>query len=173
MNGHKTTSGRPAVFLDRDGVLNKDLGYVFEPSRFHWLPGAIEAVRRLNERGYLVIVVTNQSGIARGMYSEEEFRDLTRWMLNELERRGARIDAVYHCPHHPTEGKGEYLVDCDCRKPRCGMLERAAADFNIDVERSVLVGDAQSDLEAAEAFGIRGLRFTGGDLSEFLESKGF
>lgn len=163
---------RPAVFLDRDGVLNEDLGYVYEPSRFKWLPGAVDAVKWLNERGYLVIVVTNQSGIARGLYTEAQFQALNKWMLAELERNGAHIDAVYHCPHHPTAGKGRYKVECDCRKPGTGMLKQAAVDFAIDLEKSVLVGDSQRDLDAGQAFGVRTLHFTGGHLKDFLLASG-
>jgi D-glycero-D-manno-heptose 1,7-bisphosphate phosphatase len=172
MSRKLTEKKRPAVFLDRDGVLNEDLGYVSEPSSFRWIPGAAAAVKRLNERGYLVIVVTNQSGIARGMYDEEQFRELTRWMLARLEKQGARIDAVYHCPHHPTQGRGRYRMACDCRKPGVGMLERAAADFDIDLANSILIGDSERDVEAAENYGIKALRFKGGDLLDFLRKSG-
>jgi D-glycero-D-manno-heptose 1,7-bisphosphate phosphatase len=172
MSSKMRNDKRPAAFLDRDGVLNEDLGYVYESSRFKWLPGAIEAVKWLNERGYLVIVVTNQSGIARGLYTEAQFQALTDWMCSELGRHGARIDAVYHCPHHPTAGKGQYRVECNCRKPGAGMLEQAADDFAIDLDKSFLVGDSQRDLDAAKAFGVRALHFTGGDLKDFFIAAG-
>jgi len=168
MDQQRPPTPKPAAFLDRDGVLNEDLGYVSDPSRFNWMPGAMEAVRLLNDRGYLVIVITNQSGIARGMYTEQDFQALTRWMQDELMRYGARLDAVYHCPHHPTDGRGAYRKDCRCRKPGTGMLEKAARDFSIDLKNSLLVGDSQRDMEAARAFGVRPLHFTGGNLRDFL-----
>lgn len=172
MSGDSGEKSRPAVFLDRDGVINEDLGYVSEPSRFRWIPGAPEALRLLRDKGYLLIVVTNQSGIGRGYYSEEEFREFTRWMLREARRKGASIDAVYHCPHHPTEGRGEYRRPCRCRKPDIGMLEQAVKEWDVDASRSVLIGDSERDMEAAERFGLQGLLFQGGDLLEFVKSKG-
>ncbi len=139
---------RPAAFLDRDGVLNVEYGYVHLRENFEWTPGALQALRALKEAGYWVVVVTNQSGIGRGLYTEEEFLALTEWMLGETDRAGARIDAVYYCPHHPDE-------QCPARKPSTGMLERATRDLPIDLKRSFLVGDRPSDAEAAERFGVR------------------
>lgn len=145
---------KPAALLDRDGVLNVDSGYVHTPDAFAWKPGAVEAVKWLNDSGYLVIVVTNQAGIARGYYSEEAFLAFSDWIAEQLRQRGAHIDASYYCPDHPEHGQGIYRRDSGCRKPQTGMLEAAARDWVFDPERSFLIGDKDSDLEAAERFGV-------------------
>ncbi len=155
---------KPALFLDRDGVLNEDLGHVHTPKEFRWIPGARQAVKHANDAGWLVIVITNQAGIGRGLYSEEEFAAFTAWIDGELAHAGAHVDATYYCPHHPVHGQGSYLVACDCRKPAPGMFERALADWDVDVSRSVMVGDSDSDLQAAQAAGIGACRFDGADL---------
>src|SRR6201996_2096384 len=159
---------QPAVFLDRDGVLNVDRGYVHRPEDFEWTAGAIDAVRAINTAGYLAVVVTNQSGIARQYYKEEDFRTLTQWMNSELAANGARLDAVYHCPHHAEGSDPAFAIDCDCRKPKPGLLLRAIADLDIDPERSFLIGDKPQDMEAAQAAGIGGYKFEGGDLGAFV-----
>jgi D-glycero-D-manno-heptose 1,7-bisphosphate phosphatase len=159
---------KPAVFFDRDGVLNEDLGHVHSPDRFRWIEGAVEAVKRVNDSGRLAIVVTNQAGIGRGMYSEEEFAVFCSWIAGQLAQRGAHIDATYYCPHHPTEGVGAYHVVCDCRKPEPGMLTRAIREWDVDVPESVLIGDKDGDLAAAAAVGVRGVRYLGGDLDEVV-----
>jgi D-glycero-D-manno-heptose 1,7-bisphosphate phosphatase len=156
---------RPCAFLDRDGVLNVDKGHVHTRHEFEWIPGARHAVRMLNEAGFLVVVVTNQSGIGRGWYSEGEFHALMRWMNAELAKAGARIDAVYFCPHHPTEAVGGYRVQCECRKPNPGMLLKAIQELQPDVERSFLIGDSESDMQAAAAAGVLGVLYQGGDLT--------
>lgn len=161
---------KPAVFLDRDGVLNIDNGYVHRLEDFVWVEGAPEAVKWLNDQGYLVIVVTNQAGIARGYYTEEEYLCLMDWMNEELRRRGAHIDAFYYCPHHPTEGIGPYRLECRCRKPAPGLLEQALAEWEIDTVHSLVIGDRHSDLLAAGAVGIRGVLFTEQNLSEFIRA---
>lgn len=162
---------RPVAFLDRDGVLNVDVNYVHKPEQVEWLPGAIEAVRELNDAGYLVMVMTNQAGIGRGFYTEDDFEQFTSWMADRLAEAGAHIDAVYHCPHHPTEALPGWRQDCECRKPRPGMFLRALAEWDVDVERSFMVGDKLGDLEAARGAGIsRGVLFTGGDLREAVRS---
>jgi len=161
---------KPAVLLDRDGVLNADRGYVHSPQEFSWIQGAPEAVKELNDRGYLVLVVTNQAGIARGYYTEEEFLAFSRWMQEELRERGAHLDAVYYCPHHPQEGIGAYRVACTCRKPAPGLIQRALREWNVDSERSVMIGDSEIDLQAAQAAGIRSVLFEGDDLLEFVRS---
>ncbi|MBF0162734.1 MAG: D-glycero-beta-D-manno-heptose 1,7-bisphosphate 7-phosphatase [Magnetococcales bacterium] len=162
---------RPALFFDRDGVLNRDHGYVCSPDRFEWVAGAPEAIRWCNEHGYLVIVVTNQSGIARGYYDEAQFHALTAWMQTELAQQGAHIDAVYHCPHHPSAGTGVWRTACHCRKPNPGLLEQAGSEWSIDWSASLLIGDNLTDLEAAERAGIVGHLFTGGRLDLFLQEK--
>jgi len=161
---------KPAVFLDRDGVLNIDYGYVHRPEDFTWIDGAPEAVKWLNDQGYLVIVVTNQAGIARGYYTEEEFLHFTAWMNEELRRRGAHVDAVYYCPHHPTEGRGPYRLECGCRKPAPGLISRALAEWPVNPEVSIMIGDQEKDLLAASASGIRSVLYKGGNLLEFVRS---
>jgi D-glycero-D-manno-heptose 1,7-bisphosphate phosphatase len=156
---------RPIAFLDRDGVVNADKGYVHLIEDFEWMPGAIEAIKFLNSRGYVVAVVTNQSGIGRGLYGEEEFMFLTLWMLEEIDSRGGHIDVVYYCPHHPESTDPEYMAACPARKPGPGMLERASEEFEIDRERSFLIGNRDSDIGAAQSFGISGYLYEDGDLS--------
>jgi D-glycero-D-manno-heptose 1,7-bisphosphate phosphatase len=155
---------RPAAFLDRDGVLNEDLGYVSRPEEFRWCNGAVEGVKVLNELGYLVIVITNQAGVAYGMYEEEAVVELHNWMNSELGRHEARIDGFYYCPHHPQGVRSGYAFTCECRKPRPGMLLRAIHEWNADRSRSFLIGDKQTDIEAAEAAGIPGLLWRGCDV---------
>ena len=145
---------RRAAFLDRDGVINVDRGYVFQRADFEFVPGVLEAAAQLANDGFALVVVTNQSGIARGLYSEDQFRALTAWMVDSFAAAHAPLAGVYSCPHHPTEGTGAYRRDCDCRKPAPGLLLRAAHDLNIDLGRSVLFGDKLSDLEAALAAGV-------------------
>jgi D-glycero-D-manno-heptose 1,7-bisphosphate phosphatase len=149
----------PAAFLDRDGVLNVDHGYAFRPDQIEWVAGAPEAVRLLNEAGYIVIVVTNQSGVARGLYNEAAVRELHIHMQDILNTQGAHIDAFYYCPHHPEGTVKEFAVQCSCRKPGTGMLEQAAREWPIDRSRSFLIGDRDADMAAAAAFTIRGIRF--------------
>lgn len=163
-------AGDAAVFLDRDGVLNRDHGYVATPERFDPVPGAAEAITWLNAQGRKVLFVTNQSGIARGHYSEEHFIGFTRWIENWLFARGAMIDATYYCPHHPTGGKGDYLQACGCRKPEPGMIRAGIADFALDPKRCFLVGDQVTDVGAAEAAGIPGHLFDGSNLETFVKS---
>lgn len=164
---------RPALFLDRDGVLNEDRGYVAHWDHFRWIPGAKAAVAAFNRAGWLVIVVTNQSGVGRGYYTEAEMHALHRRMSEELARGGARIDAFYFAPHHPEAVSEAYRhPDPPDRKPNPGMILRAMSDWPIDRDRSVLVGDKRSDMEAAERAGVRGLLFTGGDLERFLTDAG-
>lgn len=150
-----TSTGKPAVFLDRDGVINVDHGYVSQVDDFEFIDGVIEACKKLKDKGYLLVVITNQSGIARGYFSEEQFHSLTEWMDWSLADRGVDLDGIYYCPHHAQKGVGEYKVDCDCRKPKPGMLLSAIDDLNIDVSNSILVGDKVSDLKAGIAAGVK------------------
>ena len=159
----------PVIFLDRDGVVNADIGYLWRREDCVWIPGAPAAIRLFNERGRPVVVVTNQSGVARGYYTEQDVESLHRWMNAELNRQGARIDAFYFCPHHPDGAIPEYTRVCDCRKPQPGMLLQAMEDWRADPAKSVLIGDKESDVAAAAAAGIRGYLFDGKNLLEFVE----
>jgi len=150
-----TGNGKRAVFLDRDGVMNVDNGYVSQVDDFEFIEGVIEACKTLKEKGYLLVLITNQSGIARGYFSEEQFHTLTEWMDWSLADRGVDLDGIYYCPHHSEKGIGEYKVDCDCRKPKPGMLLSAIEELNIDVSRSILVGDKVSDIQAGLAAGVK------------------
>ena len=143
-----------AVFLDRDGVINEDGNYVHTIDDFHFINNAIEALKLMKEKGYALVIITNQSGIARGMYTEEDFLQLTEWMDWSLMDRGVKLDGVYYCPHHPVHGVGKYKVDCDCRKPKTGLFMEAAKDCNIDLKGSYMVGDRKSDIEAGKNAGL-------------------
>ena len=158
-----------AIFFDRDGTLNVDVDYLHEPADFVWVEGAIEAIRWANEHGYLVIAVTNQSGIARGYYDEAAVHRLHDWMNAELARQGARIDAFYYCPHHPAGRVPAYTRACDCRKPAPGMLLRAIAEHDVDPAASLMIGDALRDITAAEKAGVRGVLYQGGSLLKTLQ----
>lgn len=160
--------GTSCIFFDRDGVLNENLGYVHRPEDFRWTRDAIPAVRWCNARGHLAIVVTNQSGIARGYYDEAAFHSLTHWMQTALRQDGAHLDGVYYCPHHPSIGDGPFTRDCLCRKPRGGMLRQAIQDYGIDASHSLLIGDTPSDMAAAADAGIPGFLYTGGSLLAFV-----
>ncbi len=154
---------RPAVFLDRDGVLNRDTGYLHRKEDFAWYEGAREGIRRLNDAGFFVFVATNQAGIARGFYRLADVERLHRWINRELGRGGAHIDRFYFCPHHPTAGSGEYRQVCQCRKPAPGMLLQAMQEWPVERAGSVMIGDKASDMEAAAAAGIPGLLVRDGD----------
>ena len=144
-----------AVFLDRDGVINVDHGYVSTWEQFEFLPGASEALRELQDAGYLLIIVSNQSGIGRGYYSERDLHALNQAIAEHLDSTlGVTLSGFYHCPHHPTEAEGEFRQQCDCRKPAPGMIQQAVLDHGIDVKTSLLVGDKDSDIEAGRAAGV-------------------
>jgi len=147
---------RPAAFLDRDGVINVDHGYVFEPARLEFTPTAIEAIRFLNEAAYPVLVVTNQSGVARGMYGVAEVEAFHAHIDAALQQGGAHIDAFYYCPYHPQGTVAEFAIEHEDRKPGIGMIRRAMRDWDVRAEGSFLIGDKQSDLDAAAAAGIAG-----------------
>jgi len=160
---------RPALFLDRDGVLNEDLGYVHRWADFRWIAGAREAVAAFNRAGWLVFVVTNQSGIGRGYYTEAAMHALHAKMAEGLAEAGARIDAFYYAPHHPEAALEAYRhPDPPDRKPNPGMILRALSEWPVDRARSLMVGDKPADVEAATRAGVRGRLFPGGNLAEFL-----
>lgn len=160
---------RPAAFLDRDGVINADHGYVHRPEQVEWIPGARDAIRRINDLGYRVVVVTNQAGVAHGYYEEEAIHALHAWMNEQLATKGAFIDAFYHCPYHPEARVEKYRASHQDRKPAPGMLLRALADLDMDRDRSFLIGDRDSDIEAARQARIPGFLFPGGDLVTFVD----
>lgn len=162
---------RPAVFFDRDGVLNADTGYVYRSEDFAWLEGAKAAVRLCNDRGWLAFVVTNQAGVAHGYYPESAVYKLHRWMDEELARAGAHIDAVEFCTHHPDGKLAEHRLACPRRKPGPGMILDLLKHWSVDKKRSFLVGNVPSDIEAAHAAGIPGHLYGGGDLASFLSKR--
>ncbi|MET4387987.1 D-glycero-D-manno-heptose 1,7-bisphosphate phosphatase [Bradyrhizobium sp. F1.4.3] len=159
---------QPAVFFDRDGVLNVDSEYLFEIDKFLWIYGAIEAVKAVNDAGYLAFVITNQSGVARGLYEEADIHRLHDWMASQLAARGARIDAFEYCPFHPDGLVDRYRRVSDRRKPQPGMIMDLLKTFPVDVSRSFVVGDRPSDIEAARAAGLTGHVFVDGNLRDFI-----
>ncbi|MBV9957545.1 MAG: HAD family hydrolase [Acidobacteria bacterium] len=146
---------RRAVFMDRDGTISEEVGYVNHPTRYKVFPYAAEAVRLLNEQGWLAVLVTNQAGVARGYFTEEMIGTVHGSLQTELERGGARLDAIYYCAHHPSVGEPPYRFDCDCRKPKPGLIQRAATDLEIELDESWMVGDRYSDIELARNAGVR------------------
>jgi D,D-heptose 1,7-bisphosphate phosphatase len=160
---------RPAVFFDRDGVLNHDAGYTFEPSKLEWIDGAKQAVKAVNDAGYFAFVVTNQSGVARGFYEESHVHALHRWMADEMALVGAHVDAFEYCPDHPDGTVKRYRRVSERRKPAPGMITDLLGRFPVDTTRSLLIGDKQGDLEAAQAAGVKGYLFSGGNLEAFVK----
>jgi D-glycero-D-manno-heptose 1,7-bisphosphate phosphatase len=148
---------KPAVFIDRDGTINEQMGYINHLSRFVILPGVAEAFRLLNENGYLAIVVTNQSGVARGYFPMDLVHQIHESLKAFLRTKGANADGILFCPHYPTGTVPEYTKDCDCRKPKAGLIEQAEALFDIDMNRSYMVGDHSTDMELAERCGLKGI----------------
>ena len=144
------------MFLDRDGVINVDHGYIHTSQQTTWIPGIFGVCELARDHDMLVVVVTNQAGIARGYYSADQFLDYTAWMHDEFRARGVPIAATYYCPHHPEYGEGLDSKACLCRKPKPGMLLAASADLGIELRKSVLLGDRQSDLDAANSAGLSG-----------------
>lgn len=152
----------PCIFIDRDGVLIDDRGYVYKVEDLRFLPGVVAALHQLKHMGYLLICVTNQSGVARGMFTLKDVENFNEHMLQQLASLNASLDGIYVCPHH-TEGKiKEYAVACDCRKPLPGLIEQACEDFDIDLDKSFLVGDKDSDVECAENAGLGSIRIASG-----------
>ena len=145
---------RKALFLDRDGVINIEKHYLHKIEDFEFIPGIIEVMRQYQQEGYALVVVTNQSGIGRGYYTEEAFWQLTEWMKQTLAAHGVIIDGVYFSPYHPEKGVGEYRRESDCRKPGPGMLLKAAEEMELDLGASMLLGDKESDVEAGQNAGL-------------------
>ncbi len=144
-----------AVFLDRDGVINEEVNYLSEPEQLRLIPGAAEAIARLNQAGLPVIVVTNQAGVARGLYPEAQIEVVHAALSHRLAPAGAHIDRYYYCPHHPSEGLPPYRVECNCRKPKPGLLLQAAQDFDLELRRCFVIGDNRSDIALSQSAGCR------------------
>lgn len=160
---------RPAAFLDRDGVLIVDCGYPHRPDQLVLIPGAAEAVKRLNDAGFVTVIVTNQSGVARGLFSEDTMHGFNALLVQRLAEDGARIDAVYACPFHAEAVDARYRhPDHPDRKPNPGMLLKAIAEHDLDPARSLMIGDQASDMEAARRAGVAGYRFEGGNLDDLV-----
>lgn len=151
-----------AVFLDRDGTVNEEVGYLTDLSKLRLIPGAGEAIKRLNQTGYKVILVTNQSGVARGYFPESMVHEAHAYLTAMLREEGAVLDGIYYCPHHPTAGSSNYTVACDCRKPGTGLIDQAKRDFDIDIRHSFMVGDKWSDVELAQRTGVHAILVTSG-----------
>jgi D-glycero-D-manno-heptose 1,7-bisphosphate phosphatase len=159
---------RPAAFLDRDGVLIEDTGWPHEPAEARWIPGAARAVKRLNDAGWLVFVVTNQAGVAKGFFPESQVGVMHRWMADEFAAMGAHVDAFEYSPNHPAAKLDQYRIECRRRKPNPGMVEDLLAGWPVDAARSFLIGDKDTDVAAARAAGIPGHLFPGDDLDAFV-----
>lgn len=147
---------KKAVFLDRDGTINVEKNYLYKAEEFEFLPGAIEGMQKLLKAGYLLIIITNQSGIARGYYTESQYKALEKWMLQQLELNGVQITDVYYCPHLENAPVKAYAVTCNCRKPKLGLFEKAIKEYEIDVEHSVAIGDKMRDLEICKHYPVKG-----------------
>jgi D-glycero-D-manno-heptose 1,7-bisphosphate phosphatase len=146
---------KQAVFLDRDGVINEEVNYLSEPDQLRLIPGAAEAIARLNQVGLPVIVITNQAGVARGYYPEAQIEVVHAALTHQLAQAGAHIDRFYYCPHHPTEGLPLYRMECNCRKPKPGLLLQARQDFDLDLQRCFVIGDNHSDIALSQSTGCR------------------
>jgi D-glycero-D-manno-heptose 1,7-bisphosphate phosphatase len=171
----KTLATQRGLFLDRDGVINHEIGYLYRAAEVIFVDGIFSLCRTAQRLGYRLIVVTNQAGIARGFYTEDDYQQLMLWMRAEFRREGIELDAAYHCPFHPVHGIGEYKREHEDRKPSPGMLRRGAKEFGLDLTESVLVGDRCSDIAAAHTAGLRqaflmaGTEATGACTGSFIQ----
>lgn len=153
----RDVKGQPAVFMDRDGTINEEVGYLDCLEKLVIYPQTFDAVRKINESGMKCVVITNQSGVARGYFTEDLVSEVHRRIQDALRERGAHIDAFFYCPHHPTEGKAPYRIVCCCRKPEAGMLIAAAKDMGINLKQSYMIGDSLKDMEAGAKGGAKGI----------------
>ena len=163
---------KKAVFLDRDGTINEEMGYINHASRFIIFDFVPEAIKILNDCGFLIFVVTNQSGIARGYFSEDLLISLHNSLIAKVEKYQAKIDKIYYCPHHPKEGLQKYRIDCNCRKPKPGMIEQAKKEYSIDLENSYIIGDRYKDVQFGNNLGLKTIMvLTGYGLGEYTYQK--
>jgi D-glycero-D-manno-heptose 1,7-bisphosphate phosphatase len=146
---------RPAVFIDRDGTISEEVGYINHPSRFRLFPYTAAAIKLLNDQGWLAVVITNQAGVARGYFTESMIETVHDNLLRELREKGARVDAIYYCAHHPSVGEPPYRQECDCRKPKPGLVIRASKELGIALKQSWMIGDRYGDIELAHNAGVR------------------
>ena len=165
-----TPMSNKAIFFDRDGTLNVEVGYLYEIDKFKWIDGAREAIKFCNDNGYLAIVVTNQSGVARGFYTEEDIINLHNFMQEELAKVGAHVNDFFYCPHHPNGVVEKYSIDCECRKPKSKLIEDACKKYDIDKSKSLMIGDKPRDVECGENAGVRSILFDGENLLNTIQS---
>ena len=163
---------KTAIFLDRDGTINDEVGYLNSADKLRIIPAAFEAVRLINASGMKAVVITNQAGVAKGLFTEEFVRNINGQIQSALLAQGALIDRFYFCPHHPTEGIDPYRLICDCRKPEPGLLHQAAVDLNIDLARSYVIGDRLRDVETAHRAGAKGVLVMTGYGQDFMQEAG-
>ena len=159
-----------AIFLDRDGTINVEKHYLYKKEDFEFLPGVIEAMKRLQEAGYALIIVTNQSGIGRGYYTEDDFKELNQWMLSKLRNQGVLIADVYYCPHLPDADVAEYRIECECRKPKLGMYRQAIRDYQIQISQSYAIGDKIRDCAICDNTNCRGFLIGKNEKPEIIEN---
>ncbi len=158
----------PAIFLDRDGTINEEMGYINHIERFQIFPFVAESIKIFRENGFKIVVVTNQSGIARGYFTEELLNEVHKNLNKYLQKNGTKLDGIYYCPHHPTEGRGKYKKDCNCRKPKTGLIEKAVKEHNIDLSSSYMIGDRFKDMIFARNLKIKsGFVLTGYGKGEY------
>ena len=158
-----------AIFLDRDGTINVEKNYLHKIDEFEFIPGTVESLKLLQKAGYKLIVITNQSGIARGLYAEKEFLNLNDWMLSEIEKSGVIVDKVYYCPHHPEAKIKEYRIDCNCRKPKLGLFEKAIDEFNLDLSGCYAIGDKIRDCSICMISECKGFLIGNNEKQEIIE----
>lgn len=162
-----------AVFLDRDGTINEEMGYINHVSRFKVFRFVPDAIRLLNEAGYKVFVITNQSGVARGYFDEQLLRRVHKMLMASVEDENAKIEKIYYCPHHPDVGRAPYKKDCNCRKPKTGMIDKAESEFNIDLSHSYMVGDRYKDVDIGKRAGLKTIMvMTGYGIGEYTYQSG-
>jgi D-glycero-D-manno-heptose 1,7-bisphosphate phosphatase len=167
-----TPKKNTAVFLDRDGTINEEAGYLDNLDKLKMIPNAYEAIKLINKSGMKAVVISNQAGVAKGFFTEEFVNTVNETLQADLKKKGSKIDKFYYCPHHPTEGNGIYLQNCNCRKPETGMLIKAEQELNIDLNQSYFVGDRFRDMETARKAGMKGVLVKTGYGEDLLQDDG-